>query len=333
VDNNDEHLGPRLQELIEQAERLGRRLPFDDIREMARIYRLMSARLATLRSRRAADPEEMRYLNTLCVRAYTYLQVEPRRRLSLGRFFLADFPSTLAVTARVQMLAAALMLAGALIGVALVSTNPGTLPACIPAAIYPPQGLEQLAGSAQQRAEFLEPKPFPFGLKSIFSATLFVHNVMVGLAAFATGILAGAPTILLLLYNGLTLGAFAWIFSRDSGWLSFWAWLLPHGIPELLAVNLCATGGLLVAKAVVAPGREGAAKGLRVAAQPALELLAASLPLFFGAALIESFVRQSSLSTAGRYCTAAGAVASILGYIIYVRHLSAKPMARKTAPA
>jgi uncharacterized membrane protein SpoIIM required for sporulation len=325
VSNNDGDAGPRLQELLDRAERLGRRLPFEDLRELARTYRLSSARLATLRSRSAADPEEIRYLNALCVRAYTYLRVEPPRRVNFGRFFLADFPTTLAMTARVQALAAALMLAGALIGVALVSSNPGTLSACIPAAMYPPERLEQLADSAHQRAEFLEPKPFAFGLKSVFSATLFVHNVTVGLAAFASGVLAGAPTILLLLYNGLTLGAFAWIFSRDSDWLAFWAWLLPHGIPELLAVNLCSAGGLLVAKAVVAPGRAGAAKELRAAAQPALELLAASLPLFFVAALIESFIRQSFMSMEGRYCIAGGALAAIVEYVLYIRHLMAKP--------
>ena len=284
------------------------------------MYRLNSARLAIMRSR-GGDPDEVRYLNALCVRAYTHLRVEPPREWAFGHFFMADFPATLAATAWLQVITAALLLAGILVGVTIVSENPAALYACIPSNMYPPERLEQLANSAQQRAEFLRHTQLAFGLKSIFSASLFVHNVQVGLSSFAAGILAGVPTVLLVLYNGLTLGAFVWIFSRDAAWPAFWAWLLPHGIPELLAVNLCSAAGLLIAKAVVAPGRVGTARALRAAAEPALELVIASLPLFVIAAGIESFLRQSLLSTAARYAAAATALIAIIGYIWYVRHL------------
>jgi len=322
VKANDQQDAQRLEELLDRAEGLGRRLRFDDLRELARMYRLDSARLAILRSRRSGDPDEIRYLNALCVRAYSYLRVEPPRKLRFGHFFMADFPATLGATAWLQGFTAMLTLVGVLLGVTLVAGNPGALYACISPSMYPSQQIEELANSAQQRAEFLRHKPAAFGLKSVFSASLFVHNTQVGLASFATGILAGVPTVILVIYNGLTLGAFAWIFSRDSAWLEFWAWLLPHGIPELLAINLCSTGGLLIAKAVLAPGRAGTASALRAAAGPALELVVASLPLFFVAAGIESFLRQSTLSTGARYAAAATAVAAIVGYILYVRWLA-----------
>jgi uncharacterized membrane protein SpoIIM required for sporulation len=321
VNARDQQASERLEELIDRAEGVGRRLPFDDLRELARMYRLNSARLAILRSRRHTDPDEIRYLNTLCVRAYSYLRVAPPGKLRWGRFFMADFPATLAATARLQALAAMLLIAGIWVGATMVSRNPAALHACIPANMYPPQRLEQLADSAAQRAEFLKHSQVAFGLKSIFSASLFVHNVRVGLESFATGILAGVPTVLLVFYNGLSLGAFGWIFSRDSQWLTFWAWILPHGIPELLAVNLCSTGGLLIARAVIAPGRGGRAAALRDATEPALELVVAALPLFAIAAGIESFLRQSSLSTGARYVAAIVAVVGIAGYTWYVLRL------------
>jgi uncharacterized membrane protein SpoIIM required for sporulation len=322
VNVRDQQAAERFEELIDRAEVPGRHLPFDELRELARMYRLSSARLAILRSRRYADPDEIRYLNALCVRAYSYLRVEPPGNLRVGRFFMRDFPATLAATAWLQALTAMLMIAGALIGMTVVSGNPAALYACIPASMYPPERLEQLADSPAQRAEFLQHTHIPFGLKSIFSASLFVHNVQVGLAAFASGILAGVPTVLLVIYNGLTLGAFAWIFSRDSAWPAFWAWILPHGIPELLAVNFCSTGGLLIAKAVVAPGRAGTASALRAAAKPALELVVAALPIFAIAAGIESFIRQSSLSTGARYAAAITSLAGVAGYFWYVRRLT-----------
>jgi uncharacterized membrane protein SpoIIM required for sporulation len=126
----------------------------------------------------------------------------------------------------------------------------------------------------------------------------------------------------------LTLGAFVWIFSRDRAWPLFWAWLLPHAIPELLAVTLCSTGGLVIARAVVAPGRQGVAASLREAAPAALQLVLAALPLFIAAAGLESFLRESMLPTAARFAAAGASLAAIAGYVRYVRS-----QARRRAPS
>ncbi len=314
----DRQVRERLEVLLDRCER--KRPSFDELRELARLYRLSSARLAVLRSR-ASDPDAIRYLNALCVRAYTQLQVPPPREQRVGRFFMADLPATLAATAWLQVLVAVVMLAGALVGATIVSENPGTLQAFIPTAMYSGAQLQRLAESAHARARFLNHQQLAFGIKSVFSAALFVHNTQVGVLAFATGILAGIPTLLLALYNGLTIGAFAWIFSRDPRWPLFWAWLLPHAIPELLAIALCSTGGLVIAKAVVAPGRRGVGAALRAAGRPAMQLLLVSVPLFVVAAGMESFLRQSMVSTGARFVIAAVALASIMGYGWYVRQL------------
>jgi uncharacterized membrane protein SpoIIM required for sporulation len=320
----DQRNRARLETLLEEAERARGRLNFEELRELAHLYRLNSAQLAVARSR-GGDPEALRYLNALCVRAYTHLQVAPpRREAQVGDFYFARFPATLAATARLQGLVAVVLLAGALLGATLMAQNPGNIYAAIPSAMYPADDLERLVSSAADRAQFLARTPVAFGIKSVFSASLFVHNTGIGFLAFATGILAGIPTIILVLYNGITLGAFAWIFSRDAAWPVFWAWLLPHAVPELLAVTLCSTAGLLIARAVLAPGRRGIAAALREAATPALELVTAAVPLFVVAAAIESFLRQSSVSTAARFAAAALAVASIVTYVWYVHRLAAR---------
>ncbi len=320
----DRQIRTRLEALLDTAEQSGGRPSFEDVRELAHHYRLASAQLAVLRSR-GSDPEALRYLNALCVRAYTHLQVAPpRREAQVGKFYFARFPSTLAATAWLQGLVAIVMLAGALTGATIVAQNPANIYAAIPSAMYPADDLERLVTSRADREQFLARKPVAFGIKSVFSASLFVHNTGIGFLSFATGVLAGIPTIILVFYNGITLGAFAWIFSRDAGWPIFWAWLLPHAIPELLAITLCSTAGLLIAKAVLAPGRRGIAAALRDASTPALELVIASVPLFIVAAAIESFLRQSTISTAARFVAAAIAVASIVVYVWYVHRLAAR---------
>jgi uncharacterized membrane protein SpoIIM required for sporulation len=319
------HLEEHLEALLDRVEIGGVGLSFDDTREMARLYRICSARLAVQRSR-ARDPEHVRYLNALCVRAFTRLQVSPIRQQRLPDFFFADFPKVLAATAWIQAVVAILMLAGVLAGASIAAENPAAVYDCIPAAMYPPGQLETLIESRQARADFLERKPVSFGFKSIFSAALFTHNLSVGVLSFAVGILAGIPTLILVFYNGLTIGAFAWIFSRDSMWPMFWAWILPHAIPELLAITLCSTAGLLIGKAVVAPGRQSVPAALRAAGRPAVELVMAAMPLLVVAAFIESFIRQSTLSSPARFVAAAIALGSIIGYVWYVMRLARRPI-------
>jgi uncharacterized membrane protein SpoIIM required for sporulation len=315
----------QLEALLDRVETGGARLSFEDTREMARLYRVCSARLAVQRSR-GRDPEAVRYLNALCVRAFTRLQVSPVRKQRLPDFFFADFPKVLAATARLQAVVAVLLLVGAIAGASVVAENPAALYDCIPSALYPPGQLETLMDSPEARADFLARKPASFGFKSIFSAALFTHNLSVGVLAFAVGILAGIPTLILVFYTGLTLGAFAWIFSRDAMWPMFWAWMLPHAIPELLAITMCSTGGLLLGRAVTAPGRQSVQAALRAAGRPALEMVAAAIPLFVIAAFIESFIRQSTLSSTARFLAAAIALGSIALYVWYVFRAARRPL-------
>jgi uncharacterized membrane protein SpoIIM required for sporulation len=311
----------RLEELLDRAERVGGPLRFDELREMARLYRICSAQLSLERSRRS-DPQRIRYLNALCVRAYSHLQVPAPRRVAPLEFFVASFPATLARTAWLQALSALVTVVGTLAGAALVAGNPALVYALLPAGSYPPDKVQRLMDSSAERAKFLTHTVSDFGIKSVFSAGLFIHNMQVGMLAFASGILAGVPTLLLDFYNGLMLGGFTWIFSRGGNLALFLAWILPHAIPELLAVTLCSAGGLVMARAVVAPGREGVGAALRAAAAPALQMLLAALPLFLIAAGIESFLRQSTLSTAPRLAVAAADGAAVIWYALYVRKLS-----------
>lgn len=315
----------QLEQLLERVEAAPGHLSFDDTRELARLYRVCAAQLAVMRSR-GRDPEAIRYLNALCVRAYTRLQVEPIQRRRLPDFFFADFPKVLAATAWLQLMVAVIMIGGAVAGASIVSENPAALYDCIPAAFYPSAQLETLMESHEARADFLKHRSEEFGMKSIFSASLFTHNLSVGILSFAVGVLAGIPTLILVFYNGLTLGAFAWLFSRDSLGPTFWAWMLPHAIPELLGITLCSTAGLMLAKAVLAPGRQSVGAALKAAGRPALEMVAASVPLFVAAAFIESFVRQSMLSTPARFVAAGIALGSIVSYVVYVAWQSRRPL-------
>ena len=101
-----------------------------------------------------ADPEAVRYLNALCVRAYTHLQVSPRIGARPGTILPHRFSGD---PGRDRSAAIAgrdvLLIAGALARAAtLVARNPAALYACIPAGCIPPTICEQLVELAARCA-------------------------------------------------------------------------------------------------------------------------------------------------------------------------------------
>lgn len=316
----------RFETLLDAAERVRvARLAFDELAELGRLYRKHASRLARLRSD-GDDPDAIRHLNALCVRAHTLLYVPSGIPDARAQTFAAGLRDAIARTWRAHALAWSLLAAGLLLGAALGARDVGALHAFIPASMgYDAERIETLAASPQARAEFLAPHSpdHPLtGWNVVFGSSLFVHNTRVGLLAFAAGVLGGVPTVILQLYNGILLGAFASIFLRDPVPLPFLAWILPHGIPELTAITCCAAAGLVLGGAVALPGRSGRAAALRAAVEPALLLLGAALPLFALAALAESFVRESTLSVGARLAVAAAMAAALVAASLRIRHLA-----------
>ncbi len=310
----------RFEALLARCERVGRSgLGFDDLRALGRLYRLHAAALSRARHR-GDDPEATRWLNALCVRAYTALYARGGRMRENRRGRALRLADALARTWRFQALAWGLLLAGGLLGALVAGSDPAALPALVPPGLgHSEAGLEALVDSPAERASFLAREETPAARNTLFGSWLFAHNVQVGLLAFATGILAGVPTILLQLYNGIVLGSFAWIFLRDPWPWPFLAWILPHGIPELTAITLCAAGGLVLGDAVAAPGRAGRRAALRAATDPALALVGLAVPLLALAALMESFVRESALDTTSRLGIAAAELVLLLAGLFALR--------------
>jgi uncharacterized membrane protein SpoIIM required for sporulation len=313
----------RFEALLDQCERVRRQaLPFDELGEIGRLYRRHLVRLARLRERNL-DQGAIAHVNALCVRAHTLLYVAREEPWSIGRFVRDALPHAIARTWRVQLLAWGFLLAGMLVGGALVIRDPGAVRTLLPTCMCEsPDRLDDLVSSPAARAAFLAREETPAARNFAFGSMLFAHNTRVGLLAFAVGILAAVPTVLLQLYNGIIVGAFAAIFFRDPWPVAFLAWILPHGIPELTAITLCAAGGLVLGGAVAMPGRRSRTDAVREATVPALVLVGGAVPLLAVAAATESFVRDSALGTGTRFAIAAVYATALLVGLAWVRRLA-----------
>src|SRR5690606_12740513 len=128
--------------------------------------------------------------------------------------------------------------------------------------------------------------------QAAFATWLFTHNIQVSFLAFALGITAGVGTGVVLFFNGVFLGGLAQVYAARglAGW--FWAWILPHGIPELTAIFLAGAAGLILGRGLIAPRGLPRSLSLRQEATVALRLLLATLPILVVAGIIEGTISQ-----------------------------------------
>jgi uncharacterized membrane protein SpoIIM required for sporulation len=185
-------------------------------------------------------------------------------------------------------------------------------------ALLPP-GDSRLPGSTQEQLldVLRSGRDTGSGHKFLFASFLFSHNLKVGILAMGTGVLAAIPTALLMVYNGMLLGAFTAIHHDAGIYTEFWAWILPHGITELGAIILCGGLGLRLGKGVISPGLITRAESLRRAGIEAGTTCIGVGGMLVLAAGIESYLRQSHLSTTARLWFATG---TAIFWILFIAH-------------
>jgi len=305
--------------LLDEAERHRlRALPFDSLRRLARLYRGESARLSRLRDR-GSDVDQIAHLNALCVRGHAFLYSASKRdpaRSSLS----TTMGSALSTAGPYLLLSWAIMGIGAFVGFCLVRLDPTALYALMPSGLgYEATQIDALYASPAARDLFFEREATSAAENAFFGSALFSNNTRVGILAFATGVLGGIPTLLLQFYNGIMIGTISAIFLHSEHAVIYLAWILPHGVPELTAITLCTAGGFALGHAVAAPGQTSRSEALRRAGPGALMLALSSLPLFFAAAWIESFVRESVLGTPIRFAIAGAGALLFIAITLLVR--------------
>ncbi len=291
-------------------------LTFEQTERLGVTYRLATAHLARYRQD-GRDPQIVAYLNELAIRAHGVIYRPTRQRIDPLGFVRQRFPRTFRETWRYQAAAWLLTLSAGLVTFAAVSANGELAYSLIPPFFLPRDALHAiLLDPAAQDAMLTHGRDQGVGEKSAFASFLMVHNARIGLLAFVSGALAAVPPVLLLLLNGVVLGAFTAVFWGDAGLHPLYLpWILPHGVTELLAVHVAAAAGLYLGAGVIDPGRLPRRDALRLRARVALRLAMGTLPMFVAAGLIESFLRQSHLPPWARLTFAA---LTAVGWIAYL---------------
>lgn len=302
-----------LAELIERAEQGGASsLSLEDARQLGHLYRRASTDLTRAR-RELVDAAIVDHLNDLVSRSYAHVHQRTDHH-RVRRFLLRDFPRLYRREWRAHVMAMLLFFVGAGIGAAVLTFDPSSRAVVMP---------EQHQG--QSPAERVAREEQTGGLDdgdaaASFSSFLFTHNIQVTFLVFAAGLTAGVGSAALLFTNGVPLGALAAQYHQDGEGLFFWAWILPHGIPELTAIFIAGGAGLILGRGILFPGRRRRRDALVHEGSIAAKLVLGAMPILVLAGLIEGTISQMhepTISYLLKLAFALVAGGALYGYLLF----------------
>jgi uncharacterized membrane protein SpoIIM required for sporulation len=261
--------------------------------ELSRLPLLYRSTLSSLSVARAVslDRSLLDYLESLASRAYIAVYGAKRHPLRAAWNFLSrSFPASLRAARRELLLSSVVLLLGSATAFVQSSRDPGLFYVFVDEDYAAGRGPSST--TEELRRDLYAPRTAA-DLLGAFAMFLFTHNARIGMLAFAAGFAAGVPTLLLLFSNGLVLGAFAALYHGRGLDTEFWAWLLPHGITELLAVVVCGAAGLVVGGGLLFPGRRSRLENLVLRGRQAGTMVMGAVVMFLLAGLVEGIFRQA----------------------------------------
>nr|WP_290221050.1 stage II sporulation protein M [Trichocoleus desertorum] len=274
----------RLDALLKQVEKRGlKSLPAAEIKELASLYRSVSADLARARTNQVGVAL-VQDLQTLTSRGYTQIYQGSRRQewQAALDFYRWGFPALVQETWAYTGLATACFLAGALVAWWFAWQDPTFLSLLVPG---------ELITKVRDKGELWMGSIV--GIEPLASTQIMTNNLSVSFGAIAGGITAGLYTLFLLVFNGLSIGAIATLVGQNNLAYPFWAFVFPHGSLELPAIFLAGGAGLLIARGLLFPGKYRRADALRLYGTKAAQLTYGIVPMLIIAGIIEGFFSPS----------------------------------------
>lgn len=305
----------RLDRLVTRIEKRSiRALSDDDILALPLLYRTTLSSLAVARDT-SLDRGLIVYLEQLTTRAYFQIYgVQTSVWRQLGHFFARGWPEAVQSLWRETLICVLLTAASAIVAYLLVRGDPswfyGIIPEGLAGGRDPSASAEALRRTLYDRHD---------DMLATFATYLFTHNSQIAIFAFALGFAFAVPTILLILYNGLMLGAFFAVFAEKGLAFNLAGWLAIHGTTELFAIAIAGAAGMRIGMAIAFPGRESRTESAVRAGRSAALAMAGTVVMLAVAGLLEGIGRQTIVDDGTRYSIGAAMLAGWLAYFYFPR--------------
>jgi uncharacterized membrane protein SpoIIM required for sporulation len=296
----------QLETLLRKVEKKGIfTLTADEVRQMASLYRSVSADLARARTYDVGTTV-IRDLQQLTSRSYNQIYQGSRQQewQKAWEFCCWGFPQVVQKTFPYIAIATVIFLIGMLVSWWYAWQDPVFLSTIVP---------QELIEKVRDRGELWMGSIV--GIEPLASSGIMQNNLTVAFSAVGGGITAGIITVYILVFNGLNIGAIATLVGQNNLAYPFWAFVLPHGSLELPAIFLSGGAGLLIARALLFPGKYRRAAAFQFYGSQAAQLIFGIVPMLILAGIIEGFFSPNPAIPDGvKYVVGIGLFALFLGY-------------------
>jgi uncharacterized membrane protein SpoIIM required for sporulation/uncharacterized RDD family membrane protein YckC len=256
-------------------------------------YREVIADLARARTY-GVDTRVLNYLERIVTAGHNAIyRLGRARRWGVAPVLLRELPAAVMREGKAVLVAVALFTIPAVAGYFVIRERPEAAYELLPETM-----LERAEAGAEDQAAGTGYAETPDPFLPLVATSIIANNVQVAFAAFAFGVTAGLGTVLVLLLNGLFLGAVMGLFANYglAGWLL--TFVAGHGVLELAAIFIAGGAGLVIARAMVAPGDLRRRDAMVVHGRTAIRMVGAATCLLVLAGTIEGFLSASDAPAA-----------------------------------
>jgi uncharacterized membrane protein SpoIIM required for sporulation len=266
-------------------------LPEEEVSDFVAEYRELSTDLARLQTAsRGRQVDALFYLSRVVASAHNL--VYRQRRVSAGaawRYVARTIPREFRRSAAVIGLAAAVFFIPGAVAYRTLRDHPERA-----REIMPPGMIDRVENAAQRAREGAGYIDVPEADRPVLSGRIIANNVYVTYLAFAFGVTAGIGTVMLLLFNGVAIGAFAGLYASTGEGAQLLAFVAPHGVLELTAITIAGGAGLHLAAALLLPGPQTRREALLMRGRRAITLVAGATLMLLVAGAIEGLISPRS---------------------------------------
>jgi uncharacterized membrane protein SpoIIM required for sporulation len=254
------------------------------------------------------ESDTTRYLNDLAGRAHQEVyqtQSETWRRLRT--FWTEEIPATLAATRTAQGLSLAIFLLAVGVGTLSAAYDPGFVRLILGDA-YVNETLASIqAGDPMAVYKEMHQVPMFLGIA--------LNNIRVAFLAFAAGVLCSVGTAVVLVQNGIMIGAFHYLFYEYGLLGRSLLVVYIHGTLELSAIVVAGAAGFVMGNGLLFPGSYPRLTAFRRSAKKGLKIVVGLVPVFAAAAFLEGFVTRYTQMPAALSLSIIGmSLAAVVGY-------------------
>lgn len=282
----------------------------EELPDFASRYREIAADLARARTYRA-PPVTRNLLERLVAAGHNVLYRDERKTAArVWEIVMRECPAAVIQSWRYVLVAIVTFAAPIAAGFLLMRERPALAHEVLPDGMLrrAEAGVERQA--AGQGYYVADPR-----MQAAEASFIISNNVRVAFLCFAGGVLLGVGALVLLAFNGLSIGTTFGHFANLGLFGYIGTFVVGHGTLELFAICVAGAAGFLLGKSIIAPGELTRSDALVVNGRRAVRMVGAVVVMLGVAGMIEGFV---STGTGGLTYRMALGGASLLFLVLYL---------------